>query len=154
MERSGDHRVRLSAAAARAAAERAAKILSANPEVKLVYLFGSAVDSTTPDIRDVDLAILTEPAFSLETLMKCRADLVATTHAPIDLVSLNEASIVLAWEVVDRGVCLFARDPDIETATLLDEGIGVWQIAGAAFVLGGVALTTRARGRRSGPARA
>jgi hypothetical protein len=36
-------------------------------------------------------------------------------HAPIDLVSLNDASIVLAWEVVDRGVCLFARDHDVET---------------------------------------
>ena len=37
---------------------------------------------------------------------------------------------------------------------LLDETIGLWQVIGATFVLGGVALTTRARSRTPGPARA
>ncbi len=36
---------------------------------------------------------------------------------------------------------------------VLGEVIGFWQVAGAAFVLGGVALTTRARGRAASPAR-
>jgi hypothetical protein len=38
----------------------------------------------------------------------------AATGAPIDLVSLNDASVVLAWEVADSGRCLYARDPDAE----------------------------------------
>ena len=108
-------RAALPRAAARAAAERAAGILAAKPQVTLVYLFGSAVDSDTPNVRDVDLAVVTDPPFVTDQLMKCRADLIEATRAPIDLISLNEASIMLAWEVVDRGVCLFARDPDVET---------------------------------------
>jgi predicted nucleotidyltransferase len=90
-------------------------MLATDPRVRLVYFFGSGVDDTAPTIRDVDLAILTQSSLSLDELTRLRADLVAGTHAPIDLVSLNEAGVVLAWEVVDHGVCLYARDPDIET---------------------------------------
>ncbi len=46
--------------------------------------------------------------------MRLRTDVAATTGAPIDLVSLNEASVVLAHEVATSGTCLYARDPDIE----------------------------------------
>jgi len=67
-----------------------------------------------PQVRDVDLAVLTAPALSLDELMRLRADLVDATRAPIDLVALNDASIVLAHEVVDSGRCLFARTPEIE----------------------------------------
>ena len=35
--------------------------------------------------------------------------------APIDLVSLNDASIVLAHEIVESGSCLFALTADIQT---------------------------------------
>ena len=106
---------RLSPADARRCAERAAEMLSTDPRVRLVYFFGSGVDASATGARDVDIAILTEPPLSLDELTRRRADVVSLTRAPIDLVSLNEAPIVLAWEVVDRGRCLFARDPDIQT---------------------------------------
>jgi predicted nucleotidyltransferase len=84
-----------------------------------VYLFGS---STRPDGRgargavgDVDLAVSTDPPESPKELDELRADLVEELHQPIDLVSLDHASIVLAHEVVDGGVCLYARSPDLET---------------------------------------
>jgi hypothetical protein len=39
---------------------------------------------------------------------------VAAGCGPLDLVSLNEAPIVLAREVAETGVCLYARTPDVE----------------------------------------
>lgn len=47
--------------------------------------------------------------------MHFRADLVRRVPIPIDLVSLNDAPIVLAHEVVDFGRCLYVRDPAVET---------------------------------------
>jgi predicted nucleotidyltransferase len=105
---------RLPAADARRAAEHAAGLLARNPRVLLVYTFGSSVHGPGP-VRDVDVAVLTAPRVSLDELLRARADLVAATGAPIDLISLNDASIALAHEVVAGGVCLFARTPDIET---------------------------------------
>ena len=105
---------RIQAAEARSAARKAAERLAADPRVQLVYLFGSAADETRSEVRDVDLAVLTDPSLSLDQLLDLRAELVAAGAAPIDLVSLNEASVVLAHEVADSGRCLFARTPDIE----------------------------------------
>ena len=58
--------------------------------------------------------------------MRARADLVAATGSAIDLVSLNDASIVLAHEVVEGGVGLFARAPDIETNFVLRTRARYW----------------------------
>jgi len=106
----------VTAAEARAAAARAAQVLARDPGVQLVYLFGSAADPGRKLVRDVDLAVLTDPALSLDALMRLRADVVVAAGTPIDLVSLNDAPIVLAHEVATSGKCLYARDPDVETA--------------------------------------
>jgi predicted nucleotidyltransferase len=106
---------RLPAAVARQAAEQAAGLLARDPRVLLVYAFGSAVHGAGP-VRDVDLAVLAAPPLTLDELLRARADLVAATGGtPIDLVSLSQVSIVLAHEVIDGGICLFARTPDVET---------------------------------------
>lgn len=105
---------RLLVADARRAAEKVAGLLARDRRVLLVYTFGSSVHGTGA-VRDVDVAVLTTPPLTLDELLRARADLVATTGAPIDLVSLNDASIVLAHEVVEGGRCLYARTPDIET---------------------------------------
>src|SRR5713101_3532997 len=93
-------------------ATRAAELLARDPRVKLVYLFGSAADPAGPSPRDVDLAVWTDPPFSLEELMKCRADLVLTVGTSIDLVSLNDAPIMLAHEVVEE-----TRSIDVPTVS-------------------------------------
>jgi predicted nucleotidyltransferase len=110
-----DRSQRLSAEEARSGAERAAQILTGDPRVRLVYLFGSAADPGRTAVRDIDLAVLTNPPLSLDELMRLRADVVGATGAPIDLVSLNDASVILAWDVADSGRCLYARDADAET---------------------------------------
>jgi predicted nucleotidyltransferase len=108
-------RASLSPSSARRIADHAATVLSADPRVRLVYFFGSGAAPSTSDVEDVDLAIWTDPPLALQELVRYGADLAASTGAAIDLVSLNDASIVLAWEVADSGCCLFARDPDLET---------------------------------------
>jgi predicted nucleotidyltransferase len=105
----------VAAVEARAAADRAAEVLARDTRVQLVYLFGSAADPDRNLVRDVDLAVLTDPALSLDELLRLRADVVVGAGAPIDLVSLNDAPIVLAHEVAASGKCLYARDPDVET---------------------------------------
>jgi predicted nucleotidyltransferase len=105
---------RRSVADARRAAEQAASLLAHDRRVQLVYTFGSSVHGTGP-VRDVDVAVLTAPPFTLDELLRARADLATATGAPIDLVSLHDASIVLAHEVVEGGLCLYARTPDVET---------------------------------------
>jgi predicted nucleotidyltransferase len=94
---------------------RLADVLATDSRVQLVYLFGSAIDPGVARPRDVDLAVLTEPPLSLDDLMRRRADLGPAAGIPLDLVSLNDAPIPLAREIVDSGRCLYARDPDVET---------------------------------------
>jgi predicted nucleotidyltransferase len=96
-------------------AQIAGQLLANDPRMDLVYVFGSAVDVGRPVVRDVDMAALTERPLSPDELFRLRADLVASTGAPVDLVSLNQASIMLAHEVVESGRCLYARTLDVET---------------------------------------
>lgn len=80
-----------------------------------MYLFGSAADPSSPGARDMDLAVLSDPPLTLDEVLRLRAQLVTDLQTPIDLVSLNEAPIVLAHEVVETGICLYASPPEIET---------------------------------------
>jgi predicted nucleotidyltransferase len=107
--------MRVTVSRMREQAERARDHLVQDPRVRLVYLFGSAARSAEGPSRDIDVAILTDPPLSLDELMRLRAQIVEGMGAPIDLVSLNHASIVLAWEVAETGLLLFAATPDAET---------------------------------------
>lgn len=104
----------LSAEAARDRAERAARFLAADGRVKLVFLFGSAADPNRKEVRDVDLAILTDRPLGLYELLDLRADVAREAGGEVDLVPLNEAPIVLAHEVAETGRCLHADPPELE----------------------------------------
>lgn len=82
--------------------------------MRLVYLFGSAADPDVTAVRDLDLAIWTEPALSVRELGELQADTVLAAGGPIDLVLLNRAPVVLAWEVAELGVCLHAQPAETE----------------------------------------
>lgn len=135
--------------AARAAAARAARRLAAEPSVRLVYLFGSAADPRRATVRDVDLAVLCRPRLDLEALLRLRADAVAAAGAPVDLVSLNDAGVVLAWEVAETGRCLFARDDDDEVGFVTRARARYWDFRPfleAQWQLAGERLAERVRG--------
>lgn len=113
----------------REAAREAAQRLTRDRRVQLVYVYGSTLRPGPNAPRDLDLAIWTRPPLDLEDLVRLRADLRSDIRAPIDLVSLNDASIVLAWEVVETGECLFARTEEIETEFVVRTRALYWDFA-------------------------
>ena len=82
--------------------------------MRLVYLFGSATDLERPSVRDVDLAVLTEPPLSGRELLLLHADLTLELGEGIDMVSLNREAPVLHREVAATGVCLHAAEPGLD----------------------------------------
>ncbi len=100
---------------ARNRAERAAGFLAADPRMELVFLFGSTVDPGRKTVGDVDLAILTDCPLGLYELLDLKADVAQAAGGEVDLVLLNEASVVLAREVAVTGRCLHANAPERET---------------------------------------
>jgi predicted nucleotidyltransferase len=117
---------RITTAAARRAAERAAAFLARDARVQLVYLFGSTAHANTVAVRDVDLAVGSVPPIAFEEMTRLRADLVEHTHAPIDLVSLDSASLVSAHEIAETGRCLFARTPDAQSEFIVRARARYW----------------------------
>lgn len=122
------------ASEARSRAARAAEILSRDPRVRAVFLFGSAAQAEREDqpVRDIDLAILTtrptDGARSLEgrELFRLRADVVCEVGGPLDLVPLSSAGIVLAWEVAETGVCLYEAEPHTALDFVIDARRKYW----------------------------
>lgn len=95
--------------------ERITELLTEEPRVRLVYLFGSATHPGAAAPRDLDLAVSARPPFALAELLRLQGRLQEALRVPVDLVSLDNAPIVLAHEVVEGGRCLYARSPDDET---------------------------------------
>jgi predicted nucleotidyltransferase len=121
-----------------------------DPRVRLPFLFGSAADPEAGAVRDVDLAVLTDPPLALDELFRLRADAVEAAGGPLDLVSLNDAGVVLAWEVADSGCCLFADPPEAETAFVVRARSRYWDFKPfleAQWRLAGERLEERLRGR-------
>ena len=109
----------------REGAKTAAALLAGDPRVDLVFLFGSATEDHD-DVEDLDLAILTSQPLDLEELLRLRARVAEEVQLPIDLVSLNEAPIILSHEVADTGQCLFARQPELETDFVIRSRARYW----------------------------
>lgn len=147
-----DHRfTRVAAEDARQRAAKAVEVLSRDPRVRLVFLFGSAADPEARSARDVDLAVLTDPPLSLDELMRLRADAAEAAGGPVDLVSLNDAGVVLAWEVADSGQCLFADPPEAETDFVVHARARYWDFKPyleAQWRLAGERLEERLGGRQ------
>lgn len=102
---------------ARARAELAAQALTADPRVRLVFLFGSATDPHRRSVGDVDIAVLTRPVLSLQEQLSLSADAELAAGGDLDIVFLDlidESPVVLAREVADTGRCLYAASPDLE----------------------------------------
>lgn len=116
---------RLSREAARERAERAASALATDPRVRLVFLFGSATEGAAAP-RDVDLAIFTEPSLGLDELMRLRAAVAGEAGGDVDLVSLNDAPVVLAFEVADTGESLYASSQELVTEFVCKARMRYW----------------------------
>jgi len=89
--------------------ERAVAHLRARPEVRLVYLFGSAARGEAGPGSDLDLGVLIGRRLAYDEERLLRADL-ADVAPEVDLVLLDGAVPALLFEVIDGGRCVFARD--------------------------------------------
>lgn len=110
-----ERKATLTPAEASRAAGHAAELLARDRRILLVYLFGSTLDARRARVGDVDLGVLADPPLSPDELTRRQADLRRATGAPVELISLDAAPVVLAHEVVEGGACLFTRDPTVET---------------------------------------
>jgi predicted nucleotidyltransferase len=118
--------VRFSGADARDAAVQVARRLASDERVRLIFLYGSAADPTRSEVRDLDLALSCAPLLTMSELLRLQADAVAVAGMPVDLIDLDDAGVVLAWEVAETGRCLFARDPDDEIAFITRARARYW----------------------------
>lgn len=98
------------------------RILNGLPEVLLVYLFGSHVRGETGPSSDFDFGVLFERVPEHEEL---RARLGSALAAAldtdrIDVVSLNDAAVELAYGVISEGEVLYEHD--VETRVEYEAG--------------------------------
>ena len=83
--------------------------------VQLAYLFGSQATGRTHAESDVDIAVLLDTSLTADerfaerlTLLGALSHLFGTDN--VDVVVLNEASPLLAYEVLRHGVLLYCSD--------------------------------------------
>ena len=92
--------------------ERSRSILINSPNVYLAYLFGSQVDDKTGPISDIDLGVLFKDGMDI---LNARSMIdyelgEELQFQRIDIVSLNEASVELAYAIISQGICIYQRD--------------------------------------------
>lgn len=90
------------------------RLFAARP-VRVAYLFGSQVTGRTHEESDVDVAVLLDASLTPDERFRQRLDLVGELAElfgtdNVDVVILNEAPPLLAFEVLRGGVLLFERD--------------------------------------------
>ena len=93
------------------------KFLEKDQDILLVYLFGSQAQNETGPLSDIDLAVLLKPAAKKDyfekklTLLGLFTDFFGRDD--IDLVILNEAPLVLKYNILKDGKPLFIRDEEL-----------------------------------------
>jgi predicted nucleotidyltransferase len=103
--------------------------LFARRPVRLAYLFGSQTTGRTHSESDVDIAVLLDAALTLDERYAERLALIGDLMRvfatdDVDLVILNEAPPLLAFEVLRGGVLLYCPDDservEFQVRTLLE----------------------------------
>jgi predicted nucleotidyltransferase len=91
-----------------------ADFFSERPEVISAYLFGSQAKGTATAASDVDIALLLDPAFDLETHFAYRLEQIVALESvcrrPVDVVILNQAPLVLRNQVLKYGRLIYEGD--------------------------------------------
>ena len=77
--------------------------------LRMLVLFGSVAKGSASAASDLDLAVLPEGTLDAVALT---AEIVRLTHCnDVDLVDLTRADPVLALQVAESGIVLFAKEP-------------------------------------------
>ncbi len=83
----------------------------------LAYLFGSTVRGDTGKLSDVDIAILVDEKISKKDRFDLELKLISETATlikknEIDLVVLNEAPLLLAYNIIKTGIILKSSETE------------------------------------------
>jgi len=93
-------------------AREAARLLDARLGLDTLWLFGSAATGAARPDSDLDLAVLVRSRPDLHDLLAARADLTALLGREVDLVDLEQASPILAMQVLRHGSVLYEAAPN------------------------------------------
>jgi predicted nucleotidyltransferase len=80
--------------------------------IRFIVLFGSVVRGTTNAESDIDLGVLTNRPLTFNQQLKLWGALSPLFNIEVDLVVLNHANPVLAFEVASTGDLLFEDKPN------------------------------------------
>ena len=94
--------------------EEVRRVLEAGPPLRLAVLFGSLAKQRAHADSDLDIAILPrDESLSLHAELDLAAQLSLATRREVDLVRLDQATMLLRWEVAKDGILLIS-DPTSE----------------------------------------
>jgi predicted nucleotidyltransferase len=84
--------------------QRLRRELCAHPGLDFALLFGSWARERQHPGSDVDVAIMPREDWSLAAEVDLQGQLAAALGAEVDLVRLDEAPLLVAWEVVSNAI--------------------------------------------------
>lgn len=85
---------------------------STQPDVKVVYLFGSKRSGKTHKESDVDIAVLFRDGYApdIDMMLEMQDNLTSLLSRETDIVVLNTASPIIRMQVLRKGKILLKRD--------------------------------------------
>ena len=91
--------------------DRLIAVLQSDPRIQAAVLFGSQAAGYADENSDIDVAVLYASSPDPIEKLKFQELLSEEMKQQVDLVSLNEASPILAMQVVKNGSLLYVLDP-------------------------------------------
>ncbi len=80
------------------------------PDLQGIYLFGSYVDNSMMRESDIDIAFLTSAILTKVEKWRIQESLACVLDRNIDLVDINEASVILRTEIVEKGKRIYTAN--------------------------------------------
>ena len=85
-------------------------VLARHSEIRLAILFGSMATGRADRDSDVDLAVSSERALTVDAKMALMAELAEATGRPIDLIDLHSVGTLLLGQIVKGGRRILGTD--------------------------------------------
>ncbi|WP_422382136.1 type VII toxin-antitoxin system MntA family adenylyltransferase antitoxin [Marinicellulosiphila megalodicopiae] len=85
------------------------KLILIEPEIELIYLFGSMASNTNKAQSDVDVAFFSQKKIDNVQRWEIAQSLALVLNMDVDLVNLDECSTVMRFQVVTEGMVLYDK---------------------------------------------
>jgi predicted nucleotidyltransferase len=85
-------------------------LLTANGDLKAIYLYGSVLTEYFNKESDIDIALLLNEKLDSKALFDLSAQLSFALKRDIDLVQLDKVSTVLQFQIIQTGKRIFCKD--------------------------------------------